>query len=234
MSGVKVNLWKTGEEGAYAIHHVDAVSDFGHPQRGKEDAFPFLFPYGHGGVEANCPNLVDFGDHIKSALWYHDGRFCCHKIFLFTAFGIQQCHQGLGAAHIQAVKSKDAQILSTITEEKLKVAQVQEEKSEWITDPAILLLKSHIHAVAGKIWSTSIVLGPPSIWITINPCNLHDLIAQVFAGEELDLDKFLSVVDDDDGIQFHKQAQNIVQNPYTVVKFFHFLVKAVLQTATLQ
>ena len=34
----------------------------------------------------------------------------------------------------------------------------------------------------------SIMLNPPSLWITINPCDLHDPIAQVFAGENINLD----------------------------------------------
>jgi hypothetical protein len=41
-----------------------------------------------------------------------------------------------------------------------------------------------------QIWSTAIYLNPPSLWVTINPCNLHDLIAQIFAGKQIDLDNF--------------------------------------------
>ena len=35
------------------------------------------------------------------------------------------------------------------------------------------------YRLRSEIWSTSTVLGPPSLWITINPSDLHDPIAQV-------------------------------------------------------
>jgi hypothetical protein len=33
----------------------------------------------------------------------------------------------------------------------------------------------------------------PSLWITINPNDLHNPIAQIFIGEEIDMDKFLQL-----------------------------------------
>ena len=33
--------------------------------------------------------------------------------------------------------------------------------------------------------------GPPSLWITINPSDTRDPIAQVFAGEKIDMDDFV-------------------------------------------
>ena len=46
------------------------------------------------------------------------------------------------------------------------------------------------YQLRSQIWSTSIIFGPPTLWITINPTDLHDPIAQVFAGEDIDLDHF--------------------------------------------
>jgi hypothetical protein len=45
--------------------------------------------------------------------------------------------------------------------------------------------------LCSKIWLTNLWMGPPSLWMTINPSNLHDPIAQVFAGEKIDLDNFI-------------------------------------------
>lgn len=77
------NLWKEGKEGGYSVRHGrQPVSDFGRPRRGEvvaedrenffEKAFPCLFPYGRGGPEADRPEDVRFGDHIRYALRYHD------------------------------------------------------------------------------------------------------------------------------------------------------------------
>ena len=100
----------------------------------------------------------------------------------------------------------DARLLSTITLEKLEKARQEEEKNLPISDHAVCSLRKHIHATGGRvmgsdqaryqlrsqIWSTSIYLNPPSLWMTINPCDLHDPIAQVFCGEEVDMNNFMA------------------------------------------
>lgn len=69
------------------------------------------------------------------------------------------------------------------------------------------------------------MLNPPSLWITINPCDLHDPIAQVFAGEHIDLDKFDSLL----GPSKEKHAENIASDPYAAAKFFHFTIQTILE-----
>jgi hypothetical protein len=76
------------------------------------------------------------------------------------------------------------------------------------------------------MWSTTARLGPPSLWITINPSDLHDPITQIFAGEQIDLDNFIST----NGPDEFKRARNIASDPYAAAKFFHFIVKTVLET----
>ena len=135
---------------------------------------------------------------------------------------------------------RDTHLLSTITAEKLQVAGEEEERGQPISDPAIQLLRQHIFATGGhvtgsdqahyqlrsQIWTTSIMLNPPSLWITINPCNLHDPIAQVFAGENIDLDEFDARL----GPSKEKRAENVVLDAYAVAKFFHFLIKTLQET----
>ncbi|KIN93983.1 hypothetical protein M404DRAFT_169587, partial [Pisolithus tinctorius Marx 270] len=115
-----------------------------------------------------------------------------------------------------------------------------EDKGLPTTDPAICVLHWHIHATAGRatgsdeswyhlrsqIWVTSIMLNPPSLWLTMNPCDLHDPLVQVFAGEHIDLDNFNAHI----GPCKSRQAQNMANNPYTSAKFFHFLIKMILGT----
>ncbi|KIJ21317.1 hypothetical protein PAXINDRAFT_151862 [Paxillus involutus ATCC 200175] len=214
------NLWKEGREGGYAVQHGrHPVNDFEQPHQNKQSeageveqnqpnffkkAYPCLFPYGEGGIEGQCEVPVDFGDHMQI------------KTF-----------------------EKDAHLLSTITVEKLQHAQKQEANGLPISDPAVQLLRQHIYATGGhvtgsdqgwyqlrsQIWATSIMLNPPSLWITINPCDLHNPIAQVFARENIDLDEF----DTKFGPSKEKRAQNIALDPYAAAKFFHFLIKTILK-----
>ena len=130
----------------------------------------------------------------------------------------------------QRTFERDAQLLTTVTVEKLQQAQREEEAHKPITDPSVRLLRRHIYATSGRvmgsdesrsqlrsqIWSTCIMLNPPTLWITINPCDLHDPIAQVFAGEQIDLDKFQSML----GPSKEKRAEHVAADLYAAAKFF--------------
>ena len=70
------------------------------------------------------------------------------------------------------------------------------------------------------------MLNPPSIWITINPCNLHDPLAQVFVGEDVSMDDLMRTV----APSKEKRAQNIACDPYTAAMFFHFIICTILRT----
>ena len=257
MSGL-ANLWEEGQEGGYAVRHGrQPVRDFGRRLPGEvastsleedhhnffEKAFPCLFPYGEGGLEGRQEVKVDFTEHIRWALRYHDRRFRRHETFPFVAFGIQQRRQSLASARVQMSRrtfERDALKLSTLTVAKLQQAQEQEEHGKFITDPTVKLLRQHIYATAGRvmgsnharehlrsqIWSTSVMLNPPSLWLTINPCDLHDPIAQVFAGENIDLDLFNVML----GPSKQKRAANIAMDPYAAAKSFHTIIQVTLET----
>lgn len=126
------NLWKDGKEGAYAVRHgTRPLCDFGvgrsAAQNGTnvqqaesnyfERVFPVLFPYGEGGPETMRSMMVDFGDHIKWLLDYHNRRFRTHETFSFIAFGILQRRQVLASARVQMQRKnfeRDARLLMTI------------------------------------------------------------------------------------------------------------------------
>ena len=248
------NLWKEGRESEYAVRHGHRpVRDFGRRLPGEKDTgdehnffekvFPCLFPYGEGGIEGSQIISVDFTDHVRWAIRYHDRRFRRHETFPFVAFGIQQRRQSLASARVQMRRQtfeRDALTLSSLTVAKLRRAEEEEAEGKYITDPAVKLLRQHIYATAGRvmgsnhardhlrsqIWSTSVMLNPPSLWITINPCDLHDPIAQVFAGEEIDLDHFNASM----GPSKEKRAQNIAMDPYAAARFFHFMIGTTLET----
>lgn len=77
-----------------------------------------------------------------------------------------------------------------------------------------------------KIWSTAAVLGPPSVWLTANFCDIHDPIAQIFAGEDIDMDAFVRTL----GPDRTKRAKNVAADPYAAAKFFDFMANTMLET----
>ena len=113
-------------------------------------------------------------------------------------------------------------------------ARDEEKRGVPVSDPAVRTLYHHLYAAAGwvistdqnhyqmhsKIWSTTFALNPPSLWITINPCDLHDPIAQVFAGENIDLDDFMSTL----GPNKEKRAFNIANDPYASTNYSLFRI----------
>lgn len=249
------NLWKDGREGGYAVRHGrQPVSDFPPRKAGDgecptdqqnffEKAFPCLYPYGQGGLESERPVPLDFPEHIRWSLQYCDRRFRKHETFPFITFGISQRRQALTSSRIQIKRhtfEREAHTVATITAEKLDQARVEEERGVPVSDEAVRALKRHVYATAARvsgtdqsryrlrsqIWSTSTVLGPPSLWITINPSDLHDPIAQIFAGEEIDMDKFLATLGPDKA----KRAKNVANDPYAAAKFFHFMITTILET----
>ena len=134
----------------------------------------------------------------------------------------------------------EARSISSITAEKLEQVKSDEEKGLPVSDEAVRALKKHVHAIAAwvsgsnqshyqlqsQIWSTLTVLGPPSLWIMINPSDLHDTIAQIFAGEDIDMDNFMATL----GPDKEKCAKNIADDPYAAAKFFHFMIVTILET----
>ncbi|CAK5270204.1 unnamed protein product [Mycena citricolor] len=251
------NMWNSGQEGVYAVRHGSKpVSDFGRPPRDGgpepadpnrpnffERAFPCLFPYGVGGLEADRPVDVTFAEHVKWSLQYHDRRFRRHETYPFVAFGISQRRQALLSARLQMRRKdfdKDARILSTITAEALEKSRQEEQQKLPISNPAVRLLRRHIHTAVGRVqgsnesrtvlrsqvWSTTLYTGPWNLWITINPSDIHDPIAQVFAGERVNLDEFVSTA----GPDSDQRGRNIAADPYAAAKFFHFTIRTILET----
>lgn len=68
-----VNLWKHGKEGGYLVQHSSQpASDFPLTREGTvvtanywESTFPFLFPYGMGGIEKPRPVSLSLTEHVK-------------------------------------------------------------------------------------------------------------------------------------------------------------------------
>lgn len=67
----------------------------------------------------------------------------------------------------------------------------------------------------------NLVFGPPSLWLTINPSDIHDPIAQVLTGADIDLDAFVNRGQPDG----KEHANRIANDPYAAATFFHFIIK---------
>jgi hypothetical protein len=244
------NIADEKDEGGYVVRHVRNASDFGRTPDGKKEApgkiplmaaYPCLWPYGKGGIECDRPVNVRFGEHTRWALQYHDHRFRMHHSFPFVAFGVLQKWQALGAARVQMRRQdfeSDSVALATLKVADLKQAEVEEERKLPVSNSKVKALRKHVYAASGcvigsdnsragyrgQIWGTILLMGSPSLWITVNPANLHDPIVQVFAGEEIDMDSFLNSA----GPSADRRALNVAKDPYAAAKYFNFIIHTML------
>ncbi|KAF8339932.1 uncharacterized protein EI90DRAFT_2894260, partial [Cantharellus anzutake] len=185
-------------------------------------------------------------------LKHHSRRFCTHQSFLFVAFGIEQRCQALASAKIQMKRKDfefDTSMLSQVTIHDLKAASHEEARGIPVSNPRVQRLMKHIRvtashvmgmdsfhtAIHSQVWSTTLNIkvpkttctnsNTPSIWLTVNPSDIHNPVAQVFVGKEIDLlalDKVLSNAID--------RERAIASNPYAAAKFFQFIIQTMLST----
>lgn len=122
----------------------------------------------------------------------------------------------------------------------LKQAEKEEALHVLISDGCVKILHKHVFAASGhvrgsdkmhisycgQVWGMCLILQELSLWLTINPCDLHDPIVQLFAGEEIDMDQFNARLGPDSS----HRAANITHDPYAAARFFFYIINTVLLT----
>jgi hypothetical protein len=204
--------------------------------------FPALFPYGQGGFEIERQVNVPYEAHVRWALQYSDRRFRKDPHFPFQVFGVCQKRQVCRSSILQMKKSayrRHQNILSTITADDLINASREETRGVPFSSSAVRALRNQLTAVKSKvegsdesrvsirskIWGTNLLHNPPSLWVTINPSDTQDPIAQVLAGADIDLDNFCKTA----GPDSVDRGLNIASDPYASAKFFHLMIKTILE-----
>ncbi|KAG9225266.1 hypothetical protein CCMSSC00406_0007097 [Pleurotus cornucopiae] len=205
-------------------------------------AFPVNFPYGQGGLEIHRERPVPYQKHAQWALLYADNRFRTDLQFIFQTFGVLLKRQILSSTKVQIKRSAYRRHADTIRQLKsvdLIKASVEESKRLPFSNPIIRLfrtqlsgLRSHVmgtdesrRGIRAQIWGCTLKHGPPSLWLTINPSDIHDPLAQVLAGEEIDLDEFEAK----NGPDAATRALNIASDPFAASEFFHHTIKTLLK-----
>jgi hypothetical protein len=81
-------------------------------------------------------------------------------------------------------------------------------------------------ALRTQIHSLIYYEGLPSIFVTINPADIHSPVALYFVGVKLDLDKiqYQQLMD------AYRRAEIVASHPVATAKFFHILITNILNT----
>ena len=205
-------------------------------------AFPRLFPYGQGRFEVARPRKVPYEMHARWALKYQDRRFRKDLHFLFQVFGVIQKRKVCSAAKLQIDKIQYRQNEKAIRRLKpvdLLNAAEEEKRRMPISNPAARCLRQLVSSLRTKvpgtdeshtgmrsqIWGMTMMKNPASLWLTINPSDTNDPIAQIFTGEDIDMSDFVQTAGPSSG----QRAKNIAADPFAAAKFFHYIINAVLE-----
>ncbi|KZT07878.1 uncharacterized protein LAESUDRAFT_650173, partial [Laetiporus sulphureus 93-53] len=62
--------------------------------------------------------------------------------------------------------------------------------------------------------------------ITINPDGLHNPVVQLSVGEEIGMDRFSATA----GSGKYQRAHNIVSDGFAAAYFFHYTIRAIIET----
>lgn len=198
-------------------------------------SFPCLFPFGLGGFEVDRPVKVSYENHAHWALHYDDKRFRKDHHFMFQVFGVIQKRQLCASAALQISKRtflRFENAIRNLQTSDFDTAVAQERSHEAFTDPTMKALRETVNTVCAKVLGTdesriqirSLIWGmknPPSLWLTINPADTQDPIAQVLCGENIDLDHFCS-------LDHRPNTGAVAADPFASASFFHIIINAVL------
>jgi hypothetical protein len=205
-------------------------------------AFVMLWPYAMGGIETHRPIEVPYNIHVQSLLQRSNKSFRLHHHFIFQAFGVLQKRQVCSAACLQIKKIdfiQNQEAIRNLTPKDLMIASAEESRKAPYSNPVVKALRKQLSALRTKVMGTDesrikihsqikgmcVMKGPPSLWITINPSDMGDPIAQIFAGEKIDMDSFISTA----GPKAEETSKTIAADPYAAAKFFHYVIAALLE-----
>ncbi|CAF3460105.1 unnamed protein product, partial [Rotaria socialis] len=207
--------------------------------------FPTLFPYGCGApYDSTRPSPVSLNQHIRYLLAYEDQRFEKHHSFMFVLFNIMQRRQACWNASLMASRpyfQDTATDLQTLTSKEIETALISATSQTFssITNPRVNMLMKRIRTVGGNVMGSAYSRaslrtqihalifnqGLPSIFMTINPADIHSRVALYFAGVDLDLDTILP----EKIPSTYERAQIIASHPVATARFFNVLISSILK-----
>jgi len=233
-------------ENVYLIPHSSKpINEYLNPKL-LTGLYPTLFCYGRGAPEDQSrPIEIKFREHIRYLLSYTDRRFETNHSFIFVVFNLLQRRDACFHAQLIATKpyfQASANEIQSIKSKDIEAALDNNTKRTYNTEAnsALNKLLQHIKTVGGRVMGSAYSRtalrtrihalifnqGLPSIFLTINPADIHSPVALYFAGVQLNLDQ----IKDEQLMDTYRRAEIIASHPVATAKFFHVLVSNILET----
>ncbi|KAH7907843.1 hypothetical protein BJ138DRAFT_1013889, partial [Hygrophoropsis aurantiaca] len=220
-------------------HSANPESLYDNPQLYPQ-TFPWLFPYGLGGIgQLHFKKKLSSARHKKHLLMYYDKRFQMDEHFPLIAFNHEQIKDSTTAGFVLTNKNSFKDVVTrlfavdTSTLEKLSsdlqndtvpVVKSEEEKVCY----QIIRDLDHIgHGVNGsitnkkymrsEIWSLVSYKGAPSWYITLSPSDEKHPICLYYADVNREFRPFIK--------DANVRRLMVSQNPVAGARFFHLMIQ---------
>jgi len=205
-------------------------------------AFPWLFPYGLGGIKNDRQVHVSESARIKHLLMYYDKRFQLDPTFILMSFNHQQIKSSTLGGHllskhksfpqvVERLQQIDTDVMKSLTERIKKDGFAHPESDE---EAQCYRLLNDLDFVGSKvsgsvtqkrymrneIWSMISYLGAPTWFITFSPVDVKHPLSIYYASTDETFKPDLSLFSSD------RAYSLISENPVAGARFFNFIVKA--------
>lgn len=226
-------------------HSSKPVNEYFNPKL-LAGLYPTLFCYGRGVPEGKSrPVQINLQEHVRYLLSYNDRRFEMSHSFIFVVFNVLQRRDACFHAQLIATKpyfQASVHQIQSLSSKDIELA-LESNSSKRVpiqTNDALKKLLQHINTIGGRVMGSTYSRttlrtkihaliynqGLPSLFVTLNPADVHSPVALYFAGVKLDLDN----IQNEQLMDSYRRAEIIASHPVATAKFFHVLISNILNT----
>jgi hypothetical protein len=236
LKGIALKHWNN-KGGALAVSHGAHAQSIYDNTSLYPQAFPWLFPYGLGGIGSTA---VSDKAHIRHLLMYHDKCFQRDVAFPFVAFSHQQVKAASSAGFLLVESSKFDNIagrLLSVNQDTLasisnRMADGETVKPTTEDEKTCFQLIRNLDHINGKvsgsvtskkymwseIWLLIAYMGAPMWYITLSPVDNKHPLCLYFADNVESFNVNICRTEDE-------RYRLIANNPVAGARFFDFMVK---------
>ena len=223
-----------------AVGHSNTLQSMWNNTQLYPQMFPWLFPYGLGGIGASS---ISDKEHKRHLLMYHDKRFQMDINFPFVAFSHEQMKSSTTQSFLLVDQSRFGDISqrfmnvnwSVVDELATKMKDGEHVTPKTDAEKSCFQLIKDLDAISGKmhgsttskkymrseIWSLINFLGAPSWYITLSPADIQHPICVYYSGTD---EEFKPKV-----VPYDERMRSVCRNPVAGARFFHFMVKTFIE-----
>ncbi|KAF7976392.1 hypothetical protein HWV62_6777 [Athelia sp. TMB] len=233
-----------GGGGSMAVSHMETPQSMYHNPALYPQMFPWLFPYGKGGLDQEEHfNLIAAGSHKRWMLMYWDKCFQVDPEFPIVAHNHEQIKASVKGGFLM-VKKKDVShiserllnidlsVLKDMSRRLSKGERIKNKTHEQVKCFRIIndldLVGAHVQGsrtckkyMRNEIWSMIEYEGAPSWFITFAPADVKSPICLYYADQSLEFKP--EILDHD------ARFQLIAKNPVAGARFFKFIVETFIR-----